>query len=307
MKEFASAAMIRILRHGMARQGLAPPCAPAATSAHVPLSDKRAILTRILDAEGPLGLLRVTDGITSLPMEPLLRVLVLAKDVEDLLDRWQRLERFAHSRHRITCSRTAEGVLVLDHTAPGHDERPSWVEDLVVYGVIVNLCEIIGARGLLAGPITPTGALALWRRDGEWIDACASQEGRPWGIESTPPLDSDGYGSTDPRIDGVAARIRAMVRADPARRWRVGAVAAHLAMSTRNLQRRLALENTNLTQAILAERLEQATRLMQDGGAGIAQIGFVCGFADQAHFSRLFKRATGMTPAVYEKILRSAK
>jgi AraC-like DNA-binding protein len=30
-----------------------------------------------------------------------------------------------------------------------------------------------------------------------------------------------------------------------------------------------------------------------------AQVGYVCGFADQAHFTRQFKRHTAMTPGLY--------
>jgi AraC-like DNA-binding protein len=30
-----------------------------------------------------------------------------------------------------------------------------------------------------------------------------------------------------------------------------------------------------------------------------AQVGYLCGFADQAHFTRSFKRFTAMTPVVY--------
>ena len=30
-----------------------------------------------------------------------------------------------------------------------------------------------------------------------------------------------------------------------------------------------------------------------------AEVGYMCGFADQAHFTRQFKRHTAMTPALY--------
>ena len=34
-------------------------------------------------------------------------------------------------------------------------------------------------------------------------------------------------------------------------------------------------------------------------GPGLAEIGFIAGFADQAHFARTFSRAVGTTPSGY--------
>jgi AraC-like DNA-binding protein len=33
--------------------------------------------------------------------------------------------------------------------------------------------------------------------------------------------------------------------------------------------------------------------------APLAEVGFLCGFSDQAHFTRAFKRQVGLTPARY--------
>jgi AraC family transcriptional regulator len=49
-------------------------------------------------------------------------------------------------------------------------------------------------------------------------------------------------------------------------------------------------------QYLLARRLERARRLLETTGASLSDIAQRTGFADQAHFTRLFKRAFGTTP-----------
>lgn len=46
-------------------------------------------------------------------------------------------------------------------------------------------------------------------------------------------------------------------------------------------------------------RLEQAARALRVGDVPIATIALRCGFADQSHFTRWFRRHTGATPARY--------
>jgi AraC family transcriptional regulator len=49
-------------------------------------------------------------------------------------------------------------------------------------------------------------------------------------------------------------------------------------------------------QYLLALRLERARRLLETTNASLSEIAQRAGFADQAHFTRLFKRAFGVTP-----------
>jgi AraC family transcriptional regulator len=52
-------------------------------------------------------------------------------------------------------------------------------------------------------------------------------------------------------------------------------------------------------------RIERAQRLLSETGTSIAEIAFACGFANQEHLTRLFKRSCGSTPAAYRKSRRS--
>jgi AraC family transcriptional regulator len=48
-------------------------------------------------------------------------------------------------------------------------------------------------------------------------------------------------------------------------------------------------------------RVERACRLLFRGNAPLAEVALEAGFADQSHFSSVFKRYTGFTPAEYRK------
>jgi AraC family transcriptional regulator len=57
-------------------------------------------------------------------------------------------------------------------------------------------------------------------------------------------------------------------------------------------------------QYLMQRRVEQAKRRLCESNAGIAEIAIACGFANQEHLSRLFKRACGTTPAAFRKVRR---
>jgi AraC family transcriptional regulator len=50
-------------------------------------------------------------------------------------------------------------------------------------------------------------------------------------------------------------------------------------------------------------RVGQARRRLA-GNAPLGEVALDCGFADQSHFTRTFRRATGLTPAAFRRLLR---
>ncbi len=56
---------------------------------------------------------------------------------------------------------------------------------------------------------------------------------------------------------------------------------------------------------LLTLRLENARRLLDDDKVGLSEVAQRTGFADQAHFTRLFKREFGVTPGALVKSRRS--
>ncbi|MCM2294618.1 helix-turn-helix transcriptional regulator [Allorhizobium sp. BGMRC 0089] len=56
---------------------------------------------------------------------------------------------------------------------------------------------------------------------------------------------------------------------------------------------------------VLSRRLARAKRLLQETDESLAQVALACGMADQAHFSRLFRRMTGESPSQWRRRMRS--
>jgi AraC family transcriptional regulator len=48
-------------------------------------------------------------------------------------------------------------------------------------------------------------------------------------------------------------------------------------------------------------RLEHAISLMRESNVALSEIALAAGFADQAHFSNAFRRATGATPSQWRR------
>ncbi|TDI40113.1 MAG: AraC family transcriptional regulator [Acidobacteria bacterium] len=50
-------------------------------------------------------------------------------------------------------------------------------------------------------------------------------------------------------------------------------------------------------------RVEQAAKKLVGPDAGLADVALACGFSDQSHFNRVFRRLTGWTPGQFQKTL----
>ena len=54
-------------------------------------------------------------------------------------------------------------------------------------------------------------------------------------------------------------------------------------------------------QLVLRRRIERAQTLMRGTVTPLSQVALACGFADQAHFSRLFRQTVGTTPRQWRR------
>src|SRR5262249_13957861 len=52
---------------------------------------------------------------------------------------------------------------------------------------------------------------------------------------------------------------------------------------------------------IIGLRLERAQQLMLSTADSLSQIALACGFADQAHFCKIFRRGMGETPSAWRR------
>ncbi len=76
-------------------------------------------------------------------------------------------------------------------------------------------------------------------------------------------------------------------------------LAQRLNLSLRSLQRQLYQEGTGYKQILRETRFELAKRYLQESKRSITEISYLLGFAEQASFSRAFKRWNGLSPQAY--------
>lgn len=111
----------------------------------------------------------------------------------------------------------------------------------------------------------------------------------PFGTEQAVPSASDQYGAI------MAVTSIAMLEGYPRIDW----IAAKLGMTRRTMQRRLDEQGTTFSVLLDGMLKDRATFLVASGMHPITEIALRLGYADPAHFSRAFKRWTGVSPRAY--------
>ena len=56
---------------------------------------------------------------------------------------------------------------------------------------------------------------------------------------------------------------------------------------------------------VLSLRIQEAQRLLSTTDSTIGEIALAIGFYDQSHFTKRFRKLTGMTPLAYRKRFRN--
>ena len=103
---------------------------------------------------------------------------------------------------------------------------------------------------------------------------------------------------------GAKRRVLEMIDAALDTRLTIGMLAREVGLSAAHFAR--AFKETlgrAPHQYLLAQRLERARRLLESTALTLSDIAQRTGFADQAHFTRLFKRAFGTTPGALLRTL----
>lgn len=103
--------------------------------------------------------------------------------------------------------------------------------------------------------------------------------------------------------DSQLRRIEAHVLANLDRRVAVGELAEVLGLSeswfAHAFKRRTGQSPYRWQ---LALRLDACKRMLADASLPLADVAAACGFADQAHLTRVFRSGTGMTPAAFRRV-----
>lgn len=316
MTDFASAAMLRVLAQGLRELGHEVPRAVDAACQHgaiVTLALKRELIAAAV-AQGGLGCLaQLGRGLPRFVNDPTHRALAAARDVPDLFARWQRLQRYVHSRHH--CAPIAQGVrhAVLRH-APlrAGSPPPLPAESLVVLGLVAALLEAIGVRGLQATldggvPAYPLadvralesaaarGALPRWRFD--WRER-VPHAAPVAGVGGTPPVDAL---MPPPSWPAPVRVVFGGLLDHLAPSLPLAQLARRLDLTPRTLQRRLAEAGTSHRQLLAEARCRSAAWWLVHSPLSLAEVGFLSGHADQAHFTRALRARVGLTPGQYRR------
>ena len=101
-------------------------------------------------------------------------------------------------------------------------------------------------------------------------------------------------------------RVRELIDAQFLREFRLGELAAlagvHRVHLVREFRRRY---GTTIGQRIRTLRFEHACGLLNRSNLSLREIAAACRFTDQSHFSKQFKKLSGLTPAEYRNFVRS--
>lgn len=298
MSDYASAAFVGLILRRMAAAGVVLPAdLQVATTPggppQVALDLKRRLLAHACSAAGPAFVIEVGQGIHAIPNDPTLDVLRRAEDPTGLMDRWSRLEKYHHSHHRVDVLQIGGSAARLRHRAL-RGPAPSVLESLAVLGLLVSLLQAIGCDGIEADI---DGLPAV--RQGRAVLTAPPAGPADWHLRWTAVRRE--MRIVPPAQPGLIEQLYTLLDDDPVRPWPIGEAAGAVGLSSRDLQRRLHRQGASYSGILRDARVRRAARAMLETPGSLAEIGYAAGFADQAHFTREFRRILGTSPAEWRR------
>jgi AraC-like DNA-binding protein len=223
-----------------------------------------------------------------------LDVLKASRTPPVMAGKWLRLERYHHAANRCEFRFSDRRLEIHRRTLAGTGV-PALPETLLVAGLLAHLVALTGGVAVtltLRDQTVPLAQLPETRFDGgDLVDFVIS-----WtDVAERPP-------PAEPPAGDPATRLRALFAADIGWTWRLPAAARNLGFSPRSLQRHLTASGTRFSHILREARVAEAGRLLAGDRAGLAEIGYCCGYADQAHFQREFRLVTNLTPRAFRAI-----
>lgn len=114
-------------------------------------------------------------------------------------------------------------------------------------------------------------------------------------------------GRDAPVESGLQRRFEALVDAHYAEHLKVAAYAARLGVSPTHLSRVMRAATGQPATAAIQERIiREARRHLAYSNLSVSQIAYGLGYEDPAHFSRVFRRTTGLSPTEFRKRAEAA-
>lgn len=257
-----------------------------------PDADKTSLLAAFAARHGHAALLQIGQHLDLAEESPVLAVLTKSPDPAVLAAKWMRLERYFHSSHRTridtawhnrwTCRRTSL-------RAPADA-----AENILIAGVQFGLLERIGVRDCRL--VIDQAVVARRDFDTFKLQSNAAEYALFWSADQAchPPARS--------QTSTVNDQLAGLLSGDIGRSWKLKDAARALAFSDRSLQRKLGASGRSFSSVLRRARMREATYLLTETQTPLAEIGYCCGYADQAHFHRDFRRVTNMTPRAFRDV-----
>jgi AraC-like DNA-binding protein len=166
--------------------------------------------------------------------------------------------------------------------------KPSWTESRLASAYLAMLPSYAGTLGSGAEQITKDHA----------IDLIALSLAKT--TEDQQPRLSSGRRVVMTKLNATIETLLS----DPA--LDAGTVAARAGVSVRYANSVLAEAGTSIMRLVQTRRLERCRRALEDRSQvhrSVSEIAYGWGFADMTHFGRKFKKAYGMVPSEYRRLL----
>ncbi len=306
---------------GMQIQGITPPTiSPSSklSGAKIPLAYKRILLETAVTQKGLGVLVLLGEGLHQFVQEPTHLALCTASSPFEMIKRWQKLERYIHSRHRIQVLEQTEQSLALQHYSLANYPTPLLAESLVVLGVLLALCEATGAIDLTATindwdvyPRCDEATLQQLSHSANQTNfkhhnnqnAVCQIRWNKYEAKAYPQTQK----LTPPNLPALAKQVVEHLSNAVIEPVKIEQVAEKINYSTRSLQRHLQQLGFTFSDLQATVRTQQAGHYLMQSKTEVSEIGFLCGYSDQAHFTREFKRATGITPSKYRESFADKK
>jgi len=304
--DFASATMVRVLLRGMELLGMRKPLLlEFPNQATVPLDLKRAIVAAAVEQGGLASLPLLGKGVHEFAMEPTHLALTTGRSAHSLFVRWQRLERYIHSRHRILLQEITEHSARIVHIHRDNGPPPLLAEDLVVYGV---LCALLEANGLdqVKAHLADTEVYPNPQSTFDVSNKCRKISLRlEWEspqIKAKSGELSVSWNQVAPQRWSVLARaVGDIIASHFPEQLPIIKASNYFGLSLRTFQRELASEGLTYTNLVSEVRFRLAGWYLINTKIPIAEVGFLCGYSDQAHLSRNLNCRVGLSPSKYRK------
>lgn len=308
----ASAALTGLLlslakRHGV----LLPASSNVPTQApRVALEEKRKLLLEIAQKAGLAALLDAREDLSRLRYHPMLVLLLAGGAGNPIIRRWCAVERFFHTRHRIAVVRAGGRSVAFRHLSRTVD-APLREEDIFIAGVLAGLLAVGGCSGVDLSVETGKSNVLVLLRGGIAMPTSATDgisTGAVWQLSwqtERDPTPSPRLAAVPPvnlRVGRHTAAAFERLRDDPMHRWSLHELADTLGLSARTLQRRLAADGLDFTQAVAKNRIAVACDLLVATTLPLWAVAIEAGFTDGPHFARSFKTAVGLSPSDYRAI-----